>query len=510
MKIRTILISIIYLCLQITITGFSSVKVNGDVIVEKVADGLSAPVYVTHSEDGSGRLFIVEQAGRIVILKNGEILEKPFLDIRSKVAFSGEMGLLSIAFHPDFIDNGRFFVNYTNSEDGDINTIVSEFNVSSDNPDEAEENENIILKIAQPFSNHNGGQLHFGPDGFLYIGMGDGGSGGDPLNNGQNLDTLLGSLLRIDINSGSPFTIPEDNPFRGIDGADEIYAYGLRNPWRFSFDRLNDRLFLADVGQNRFEEIDIIEPGKNYGWNIKEGNNCFSLMIEECNQPGLTPPIIDYSHSEGRSITGGYVYRGSEVPELFGAYIFGDFVTSKVWTTKEDNAGLWSKTLLFDDLFPVSSFGEDEDGELYIIDYTGALFKFKQDNKTGPFPDPSPTPTGKLFTVKCNKDFRSGTFSIDKLIITKGENISCTLKLTNPEPDVNVKTRVRVFIGNKDILTIDPKTGITDQNGEIQFNITATDKGTAWIAWSLENNENISDSGSSTNRNTWGAIVRIR
>ena len=357
-------------------------------------------------------------------------------------------------------------------------------------------------------SNHNGGQLQFGPDGFLYIDMGDGGSGGDPFNNGQNIDTLLGALLRIDINNGFPFTIPEDNSFVGIDGADEIYAYGLRNPWRFSFDRLNDRLFLADVGQNRFEEVDIIEPGMNYGWNIKEGNNCFSLMIAECNQPWLTPPIIDYSHNEGSSITGGYVYRGSEIPELFGAYIFGDFVTGKIWIAREDNTGLWSKTLLFDDLFPVSSFGEDEEGELYILDYSGVLFKFKEDKSTEPIPDP--TPPDKLFTVKCTSNFRSGIFNIDKLIITREEDISCTLKLSNPEPDFNVKTKVRVFIGNKEILTIDPKIGITDQNGEIVFNIRATDKGTAWISWSPEDNENISDSGIRTRRNTWGAIVRIR
>lgn len=506
-KRKTILILVISIYIKITIAGLLNVTANGDVTIKEAASGLSTPVYIAHSGDGSERLFIVEQAGRILILKNGKILDKPFLDIRSKVTFSGEMGLLSMAFHPEFTDNGRFFVNYTGIDNDNINTIVSEFNVSPDNPDEAEEKENTILKIPQPFSNHNGGQLQFGPDGFLYIGMGDGGSAGDPRNNGQNLDTLLGALLRIDINSSSPFGIPEDNPFAQTDGADEIYAYGLRNPWKFSFDRLNGRLFLADVGQDRFEEVDIIEAGKNYGWNIKEGNNCFPLRITECNQPGLTPPIIEYSHSEGRSITGGYVYRGGKIPELFGAYIFGDFVTSKVWSAIENNDGSWKRTLLFDDLFPVSSFGEDEDGELYILDYNGALFKIVPDNGDGPLPDPSTTPPDKLFTVRCNSTFRNGILNIDRLTINEQEDISCTLKLTNQEPDVNVKTRIRVLIGKKDILTIDPETGTTDHNGQIQFNITATGKGTAWIAWSLEKDQDIFDRNS---RNTWGALVKIR
>jgi glucose/arabinose dehydrogenase len=334
---------------------------------EPVVTGLSSPVDITHAGDGSGRLFIILQGGRIVIFDGVQILSPPFLDITSLVSSGGERGLLGAAFHPNYVGNGFFYVSYTDAA-GD--SVIARYSVSLD-PNRADPTSGVILlTIPQPFSNHNGGQLHFGPDGYLYIGIGDGGSGGDPQNNGQDLGTLLGKILRIDVDSGFPFAVPADNPFVGVGGArEEIWSYGLRNPWRFSFDRLTGDMFIGDVGQNSWEEVDF-QPanstgGENYGWRLMEGNSCFNPAIN-CNNGTLTLPILVYDHSVGCSVTGGYLYRGSKNPNLNGLYLYGDFCSGLIWGAQEDGLGGWNTTVLLDTNFSISTFGEDESGEIYF------------------------------------------------------------------------------------------------------------------------------------------------
>ncbi len=338
--------------------------------LEKVATGFTQPTYLTHAGDGSGRLFVVEKPGRVWIVENGTRRPEPFLDIRDRVrARESERGLLSIAFHPDYEHNGRFFVDYT---DRDGNTVVSEFTVSSD-PYQADPNsERVLLYIKQPAANHNGGQLQFGPDGYLYIGMGDGGRAGDPWGNAQNLGVLLGKLLRIDVDAGEPYGIPPDNPFvSSREGRPEIWAYGLRNPWRFSFDRASGDLYIADVGQNKWEEVDVAwapDPGgQNYGWDIMEGFHCFE-PAEGCDPTGLTPPVLEYGHDLGCSITGGYVYRGQKYRDLQGTYFFSDYCTGRLWGMRPlDGGWQWAEFLATG--LNVSTFGEDEEGEIYVLDY---------------------------------------------------------------------------------------------------------------------------------------------
>jgi glucose/arabinose dehydrogenase len=334
---------------------------------EPVVTGLSSPVDITHAGDGSGRLFITLQGGRVVIFDGVQILSPPFLDINSLVSSGGERGLLGAAFHPNYVGNGFFYVSYTDTA-GD--SVIARYSVSLD-PNRADPTSGVILlTIPQPFSNHNGGQLHFGPDGYLYIGIGDGGSGGDPQNNGQDLETLLGKILRIDVDSGFPFTVPPDNPFVGVVGArEEIWSFGLRNPWRFSFDRLTGDMFIGDVGQNSWEEVDF-QPanstgGENYGWRLMEGNSCFNPAIN-CNNGTLTLPILVYDHSVGCSVTGGYLYRGSKNPNLNGLYLYGDFCSGLIWGAQEDGLGGWNTTVLLDANFSISTFGEDESGEIYF------------------------------------------------------------------------------------------------------------------------------------------------
>jgi len=349
---------------------------------EPVITGLSSPVDITHAGDGSGRLFIVLQGGRIVIFDGVQILSPPFLDITSLVSSGGERGLLGAAFHPNYVGNGFFYVSYTDTT-GD--SVIARYSVSLDPNLAGPASGGIILTIPQPFSNHNGGQLHFGPDGYLYIGVGDGGSGGDPQNNGQDLGTLLGKILRIDVDSGLPFTIPPDNPFVGIVGArEEIWSYGLRNPWRFSFDRLTGDMFIGDVGQGSWEEVDF-QPansteGENYGWRLMEGNSCFNPATN-CNNGTLTLPILVYNHSVGCSVTGGYLYRGSKNPNLNGLYLYGDFCTGLIWGAQEDGLGGWNTTVLLDTNFSISTFGEDESGEIYFAHLSatnGAIYKVVQ------------------------------------------------------------------------------------------------------------------------------------
>jgi len=349
-----------------------------------VARGFTQPVHVTHAGDGSGRIFVVEQGGRIRILDNGVVLPVPFLDLASlnppRLVAGGEQGLLSVAFPPGFSSKGYFYVNYTRSGDGA--TVVARYRVSIGDANAADPaGEEVVLTISQPFANHNGGQLAFGPDGYLYIGMGDGGSGGDPLNNGQAPGTLLGKLLRIDVESGAaPYGIPPTNPFLGRTGyRPEIWAQGLRNPWRFSFDRGTGDLYLGDVGQGTVEEVDFQpagDPGaRNYGWNVMEGDRCYPPGTVGCNRTGLALPVFVYDHSLGCSVTGGHVVRGSAFPSLQGVYLFGDYCSGRIWGIRKNGAG-WDNALLANTTLNISTFGEDEGGNVYVVNHAnGDLLK---------------------------------------------------------------------------------------------------------------------------------------
>jgi len=337
-----------------------------------------SPVAITSAADGSGRLFVTEQEGTVRIVSGTSVLQRPFLDIRNLVLAGGERGLLSIAFHPDYPDNGFFFVNYTDRPGG--HTVVARYSVSPSDPNVADSTSaQLIIRILQPFSNHNGGQLQFGPDGYLYIGMGDGGSGGDPDNRAQNLLDLLGKILRLDVDRGLPHTIPADNPFLNRnDARPEIWASGLRNPWRFSFDRQSGDLFIGDVGQNAFEEIDF-QPassrgGENYGWRRMEGLHCFNPSTN-CNQGNLVLPILENAQAEGScSVTGGYRYRG-RFSALQGLYIYGDYCSGKIWGASQQSDGRWTTTLLLQTSMNISTFGEDESGELYVADLGGNVHR---------------------------------------------------------------------------------------------------------------------------------------
>ena len=344
------------------------------VALELVAEDLASPLFAGHAGDGSGRLFVLEQAGRVRVVRDGRVLPEPFLDISGRISSGGERGLLGIAFAPTFADDGRFFVDYTD-RDGD--TAVSEFRAPDPAADRADpDSERVLLRIDQPFANHNGGALATGPDGLLWIATGDGGSGGDPLDNGQRLDTLLGKLLRIDPRpaGGAPYGIPADNPFVGQAGARaEIWAYGLRNPWRFSFDRATGDLWIGDVGQNTIEEVDRWPAGSpagpNFGWRLMEASACFN-PAEGCSRDGLVASVAEYRHGPGCSITGGHVYRGTAVAGLAGTYLYADFCSGTIWGL-EATAERPTPRVLLESGISVASFGEDEAGELYIVDLTG-------------------------------------------------------------------------------------------------------------------------------------------
>lgn len=357
---------------------FGALFADVSVQVEPVVSSLSRPVFVGHAGDRSGRLFVVEQSGKIRVLRQGQLLPDPFLDISEEVEFGGEMGLLGLAFHPSYASNGRFFVNFTHLVEGTLKTAVTEYRRSTSDPNRADpESAKLILEFSQPAGNHNAGMLAFGSDGFLYIATGDGGFGGDPEGNGQNRSTLLGNILRIDVDQGEPYAVPSDNPFVGEGGVrSEIWAYGFRNPWRFSFDTVTGRLFAGDVGQSSWEEIDLVVKGGNYGWNLMEGKHCYPPNTS-CDQTGLELPIAELDRADGRSITGGYVYRGRQPTEYWGSYIFGDFSTGTIWALTEQQEGVWIMRELLRTPHLISSFGEDEDGELYLVDYSGTLYRFK-------------------------------------------------------------------------------------------------------------------------------------
>jgi glucose/arabinose dehydrogenase len=389
-QVNTLLLATFFIILSI-----SNVQAI-DITTTRVASGLTSPVFVTYPPGDSARLFIVEQVGRIKILESDTLHTTPFLDISSKVTYGGEQGLLGLAFHPDYGSNGYFYVDYTDTL-GD--TRISRFEVSS-NPDSADPgSEFLILTVDQPFGNHNGGMIVFGPDDYLYIGMGDGGSGGDPQNNAQSDSTLLGKMLRIDVDGGTPYGIPVDNPFAGSGyPLDEIWAKGVRNPWRYSFDRQTGDMYIADVGQNTWEEIDFQSAssagGENYGWRLMEGAHCYDPPTN-CDPGGLTYPIYEYSHGGTPfrcSITGGYVYRGSAIPGLPGTYFFADYCSDQIWSFRYDGSNLTEFTDRTSELDPgggqsiddISSFGEDFYGELYIVDLGGEVYKIIVDPQTVP------------------------------------------------------------------------------------------------------------------------------
>lgn len=360
-----------------------------------VERGLANPVHVTHAGDGSGRLFVSEKGGRIRVIKDGVLLSEPFLDISARTANYSECGLLSVAFPDDYADSGHFFVyyNYDVAELGDLvpperedipndgcDTVVARFRVTDD-PDVADaESEERLLIQNQPYGNHDGGQIAFGPDGYLYIGLGDGGAGGDPHNLAQDPAILLGKILRIEVGAGGPYAVPADNPFVGQEGArPEIWAVGLRNPWRFSFDRGTGSLYIADVGQNSYEEVNVQPPtstgGENYGWKIMEGTHCYPESTE-CERTGLTLPVIEYDRTQGFSVTGGFVYRGPTYPRMADVYFYGDFGNGRIWGLRRDDAD-WENALLLETAWDLRlvSFGEDQEGELYVVDFGGGLYR---------------------------------------------------------------------------------------------------------------------------------------
>ena len=350
------------------------------------ASGLSKPVFVTSARDGTGRMFIVEQTGRIKIYVNGHVLATPFLNLAGKVSTGSEQGLLGLAFHPNFRTNHKLYVNFTDLA-GD--TVVREYRVSSTNRNVvATSTRRLIIKIGQPYANHNGGMLAFGPDGYLYIGMGDGGSGGDPGNRAQNKASLLGKMLRINVNgttSTHNYRVPSSNPYVGVYGRDEIWQLGLRNPWRWSFDRSTGDLWIGDVGQNQWEEVDHAVRtssgagrGVNWGWRVLEGTHCYSPSTG-CNTAGKKMPLLEYDHANGRcAVTGGYVYRGSGIPALRGGYVFGDYCSGEIWVVAANASAPASKVLLLDTDLALSSFGESASGELYVTDLGGRLYRIVQ------------------------------------------------------------------------------------------------------------------------------------
>jgi uncharacterized repeat protein (TIGR03806 family) len=384
-----------------------------DMQLREVFSNLSftQPIFLTHSPDSSDRIFVIERRGVISVFPNNENIDTVniFLDISTAVnSGPAEAGLLSMAFHPQFPDTSKFYVYYTY---GDLISRISEFKITG-NPNLADSSsERVLIEINQPYGNHNGGQIAFGPDHYLYIGLGDGGSTGDPQNRAQNLSTLLGSFLRIDVTpfDSLEYSIPENNPFfeNQNQWREEIWAFGLRNPWRFSFDRLTGDLWTGDVGQGVWEEVDLIQKGKNYGWRIMEGFHCYNSP--SCDTSGLTLPITEYNHNIGRSITGGYVYRGPRLERLYGVYLYGDYVTRKIWGLKYANGQVLENKIIAESPANISSFGEDENGEVYVVGYDGRFFVFEEKDDFPPVSDvPQTISESGLFT------------NIDSLVLAPG------------------------------------------------------------------------------------------
>ena len=357
------------------VLGLAAPWLNAIQLVPMTSTVLSSPVFVGNAGDGTRRLFIVEQIGIIKVLQPGATIPTTFLDIRTRLLAGGERGLLGLAFHPQYASNGRFFVYYTRALDGAL--VIAAYRVSA-NPNVASTAETVLLAIPHPTNaNHNGGMLAFGPDGYLYAGVGDGGGSNDPANNAQNIEVLLGKILRIDVDrpdpvAGTAYSSPADNPYVGVAGRDEIFAIGWRNPWRFSFDRLTGRQWVADVGQGTREEVDTpVVKGGNYGWRVYEGSACSDVDPSLCIPGNYVFPLFDYTHSNGRcSITGGYVYRGTQGALLQGTYVFADYCTGEIFSWNGS-----TQTVLLDTAQSISSFGEDELGELYVVSLAGSVSK---------------------------------------------------------------------------------------------------------------------------------------
>lgn len=359
-----------------TVQPAAFVPGNVNLTFARIARDLSKPVFITHSGDENGRLFIVEQTGRIRVIRKGVLQATPFLDLRSKISNGSERGLLGLAFHPSYRTNGKFYVNYTDKAGA---TVIAEYYRSATNASRAGTKSKTILRIPQPYANHNGGMIAFGPDGYLYVGMGDGGSGGDPGNRAQNTNLLLGKMLRLNVNSKRAYNIPPSNPYVGRAGHDLVWSIGLRNPWRFSFDRANGDIWIGDVGENRFEEINHVGVltrgrGANYGWRQVEGNTCFNPATG-CNLSGKTMPVAVYGRSGGCAVTGGYVYRGATFPDLSGVYLFGDFCSGRIWGLDAAGPSTQNPVLLADTALMISSFGEDQGGTLYVVDLGGSVYR---------------------------------------------------------------------------------------------------------------------------------------
>jgi glucose/arabinose dehydrogenase len=349
--------------------------------LQPYVDGLDMPVFIAAVPGAENKQYVLEKLARIRVVENGTVLEQPVLDIGDLVSRGNEQGLLGLAFHPDFDSNGYIYINYTdnaNTGTGPQNTQIVRYTVTNDIADPT--SAKAILTVSQPHSNHNAGMLAFGPDGYLYIVMGDGGSGGDPYNLGQDMTSLLGKMLRIDVDNGDPYSIPEDNPFVGQDEVrPEIWTSGWRNPWRFSFDRETGDMWLGDVGQNAYEEISFQAAGQgggNYGWRCKEATHDYDVS-ENCDGKDFIDPVLEYDHSQGASVTGGYVYRGSAIPELQGKYVYGDFTSGKIWIASQTDGGVVTSEWQDTDL-NISSFGEDANGELFVIDYSGTIYQLVQ------------------------------------------------------------------------------------------------------------------------------------
>jgi len=377
--LRSRIFILVFLSAYILISP-SLVIANPNIQLEPILSGLNSPVAITHAGDGTGRLFITLQVGKVIIYDGLQMLPTPFIDIGSLITTGSERGLLSVAFHPDYSATGFLYINYTDLN-GD--TSIARYRVSADPNVVDNSSAAILLTIPQPATNHNGGQLQFGPDGYLYIGTGDGGFSGDPANNAQDLNSLLGKILRINVDAGSPYAIPPDNPFVGNQNAKpEIWALGLRNPWRFSFDRLTGDLLIADVGEDNHEEVDFQQDssggGENYGWRLMEGTHCFNPNTD-CNDGSLTLPVIEYDHSFGNcSITGGYRYRGTLLPSLTGIYLYADFCSGTIWGASQNASGNWTVEEMLNTGLLISTFGEDEDGEIYLAHFSatdGAIYK---------------------------------------------------------------------------------------------------------------------------------------
>lgn len=344
-------------------------RVFGDIAMSNI-------VWLTQPPGRNDVWYVVEKAGRVQRIEqnNGKYQSTVFVDITDRVdAGPNEAGLLGMAFHPQFADNGYVYLSYTGN-DGGLVSHISRFESTDGGVSLSPATEKQLLTLRQPYSNHNGGQVMFGPDGYLYAGFGDGGAGGDPKGNGQNTQTLLGALLRIDVNSGDPYGIPPSNPFAGNgQGRPEIYAWGLRNPWRWSFDRKNGTIWLADVGQNAWEEVDIVAKPGNFGWNGKEGTHCYESA--NCNNPAFIDPVIEYSHEHGCSITGGFVYRGTKIAGLPGVYLYGDFCSGTIWGAKVNDNGTYDASELLDSGLNIASFAEGNDGELYVLHIRGEIYR---------------------------------------------------------------------------------------------------------------------------------------